>query len=110
MLHTPPLPGIVASGMAEVARLSFRGGAGELGVLAGGTGDFYMLISSGGTDGTWVVVEALPEGFGPVLLAREAYEVLHGGTLNPDGTVTFQGRQHRLRSFYDGANWTAQAI
>src|SRR4051812_21264928 len=102
VVSSPPVPTVPALLLAVAARFGYRVTArdpsgGELGVMTEGTADRHLVIASGGADGTWTVLDALAAGFGPVLISRATYAVLHGGALGTDGSVLYQGRAYRVR-------------
>jgi hypothetical protein len=112
----PPVPFIPAVLLAVVARLGYRvvardpSGA-ELGTLVDDSGaDRHLVVAHGNTDGTWTIVDVLPPGFGAHLLSRTTYDVLHGGSLTSDGSITFGGRSYHVRMWFNGAQWTAEAV
>ena len=111
----PPDPGVHALLLALAARLGFRittrdPNGTELGIFVEGTADRYLVLTSGGIDGTWAILDTLPPDFGPFLLSRATYDVLHSCRLNEDGFVAFEGKSYRVRMAFTGAHWTAKAI
>src|SRR5262245_33392909 len=105
----PPTPYAPAALLAAAARLGFiikvrdQGGdtSKDLGVFADGTTEQALVVASGGIDGTWTLCSSLPAGFGPVLVYRAAFDVLHDGELNADGSISYEGQRYRVQSFFD---------
>lgn len=86
-----------------------------LGCFFQGNTQQYLIVTSGGTDGTWAAASPLPAGFGEVLIFGAGIPVqtpgvMQGGTANADGSVSIAGFTFRITLRYDGANWTAVAI
>jgi hypothetical protein len=113
----PPFPLLPATLLAAAAKLGWRAvtrapSGVELGTLTGASADRHLVIKSGGPDGVWELVDAIPPGFPPWphLVARATYDILRGGTANDDHTITFEHRRYRLRVWYDGQNLTAEAV
>jgi hypothetical protein len=117
-MSDPPTPMTPAVLLAAAARFGFvvkvrdpRGvAANDLGVFLDGSAEQWLVVTSGGADGVWALLGTLPAGFGPVLIYRAAYDVLHGGATNPDGSIAYSGRSYRIQSYYDGEHWTAKAL
>lgn len=70
----------------------------------------HLTLQSGGPDGTWTLVENLPEDFGHFLLTGETFEILYKGTLMQDGTIEFGGHRYYLRAAINGGRLTAKAV
>jgi hypothetical protein len=112
----PPVPTIPSLLLAAAAKLAWHATARDpngvdLGVFTDTTGNQSFIIE-GTSPGScaWAIVATLPAGFGPFLMSESTYNVLHGGTLNTDGSIAYGGRSYRVRSFWDGAEWTAAAV
>jgi hypothetical protein len=115
MRITPPYPGFSPLLLASAAKLSLllisRDTSGELGVMVDENGALqHLTVQSGGRDGTWALVDILPEDCGHFLLTRETFEILHKGTLNEDGTIDFDGHRYHLRAAINGGRLMAKAI
>jgi hypothetical protein len=97
--------------LATAAALSFRATARDrcgstLGVLVNASGaQQHLMITA---DGAWALSTALPAGLKPVLLYESAANVLRGGDLNPDGSISYQGASYEIESSFDGDCWTAK--
>lgn len=115
MRVTPPNPGFSPRLLAAAANLSFlptlRDASGEFGAIVDKHGTIqHLTLQSGGPDGTWTLVENLPEDFGHFLLTRETFEILYKGTLMQDGTIEFGGLRYYLRAAINGGRLTAKAV
>jgi hypothetical protein len=115
MRVTPPYPGIAPELLAAAAKLRFlvtsHEASGEFGVMVDESGALqHLTIQSGGQDGTWVLVDTLPEDFGHFLLTRETFAILQGGTLTEEGDIVFDGQTYRLRAAINGGRLTAKPI
>src|SRR4051812_16610767 len=97
--------------LASAAVLSFRAttrdrSGSTLGVLVDASGaQQYLAIAA---DGAWTLSGALPVGQKNVLLYESAANVLRGGTLSPDGSISYQGGSYLIESSFDGNGWTAK--
>jgi hypothetical protein len=107
--HTP------AALLATAGHLTFRAtkrdrGGSTLGVLVDATGtQQHLAIASEGIEHTWTLSSALPPGgIKPVLLYESAANVLRGGNLNADGSISYQGGSYMIESTPDGNGWTAK--
>jgi hypothetical protein len=97
--------------LAAAAMLSFRATARDrsgstLGVLVDPAGAQQHLAIA--ADGSWALANALPAGLKPVLVYESAANVLRGGSLNPDGSISYQGGSYEIESSFDGKGWTAK--
>jgi hypothetical protein len=106
-----PKPLTPAPFLASAAVLSFRAttrdrSGSTLGVLVDATGAQQFLAIA--ADGAWTLSGALPVGQKPVLLYESAANVLRGGSLNPDGSIAYQGGSYQIESLFDGRGWTAK--
>jgi hypothetical protein len=70
----------------------------------------HLTVLSGGQDGTWVLVDTLPEDFGHFLLTPETFALLQGGALTLEGAIAFKGETYQLRAAINGGRLTAKAI
>ncbi len=97
--------------LAAAAVLSFRPTSRDrsgstLGVLVDAAAQKHLSIAA---DGVWTLSAALPpKGLKPVLLYESAANVLRGGDLNPDGSISYQGASYVIESSFDGTGWTAK--
>lgn len=100
-----------ASLLATAAVLRFRAttrdrSGSTLGMLVNASGvQQYLVIAA---DGAWTLSGALPAGQKPVLLYESAANVLRGGKLNIDGSISYQGDSYLIESWFDGRDWTAK--
>jgi hypothetical protein len=116
VMNTTPAPTrrtplTTASVLAAAAVLTFRATARDrsgstLGVLVDATGAQQHLLMA--ADGAWSLSGALPFGQASVLLYESAANVLRGGSLNPDGSIAYQGGSYVIESSFDGKSWTAK--
>jgi len=104
----PMTPALV---LATAAALSFRAtGRDKSGSTVG------VLVDTSGTpqhlavdaEGAWTLSGALPVGQKPVLLYESAANVMRGGHLSPDGSISYQGGSYVIESSFDGNAWTAK--
>ncbi len=97
--------------LATAAVLNFRPTSRDrsgstLGVLVDAGAQKHLAIAA---DGVWTLSAALPpKGLKPVLLYESAANVLRGGDLNADGSISYQGASYVIESSFDGAGWTAK--
>jgi len=111
----PPLPGVPALLLALAARLGFRvttreSDGTEFGMFVDGAAERYLVVTSGGIDGTWAILDALPPDFGPFLLSRATYDILRLGRQNKDGSIAWNGRSYRVQMSFAGTYWKAREI
>ena len=97
--------------LATAARLSFRAttrdrSGSTLGLLVDPSGAQQHLAIA--PDGGWTLSSAVPAGLKPVLLYESAANVLRGGSLDPDGSISYQGGSYQIESSFDGKGWTAK--
>ena len=97
--------------LAAAAALSFRAttrdrSGSTLGVLVDPAGAQQHLAIA--ADGSWTLANTLPAGLKPVLVYESAANVLRGGSLNPDGSISYQGASYEIESSFDGKGWTAK--
>lgn len=112
-----PHPGMPPAVLAVLATLIFRvttrdptTGAAE-GVFVDANGnEHFLIVTSGGVDGTWALASPLPAGFGPVLVYTTTATILQEGTATDDGSVCYQGNTYRIASHFNGSHWTAHAV
>ncbi len=108
----PKVTSVTPSLLLAAAVLGFRAtgrdrSGSTLGVLVDTSGAQQHLAAS--ADGAWALVSgALPLGHKPVLLYESAANVLRGGNLNPDGSISYQGGSYVIESTFDGKSWTAK--
>jgi hypothetical protein len=106
-----PLPS--APLLATAATLQFRATSRDrsgstLGVLVNAAGiQQYLAIAEGGPDGTWALSGA-PAGTKPLLVYESAANVLRGGHLDPDGSISFHGGSYVIEAAFDGEIWAAK--
>jgi len=84
-----------------------------LGFIANAAGaEQYLLPASDGTVGgvTWTTYGSLPSGFVRHYLSQSTFNVIHGGTLNGDGSIAYGGTNYRVRSYFDGTYAEARAV
>jgi len=111
---TPQKPLNSAGLLAAAALLQFRATSRDrsgstIGVLVDASGaQQHLVITSDGADGTWALSSALPRGLRPILLYESAANVLRGGNLSADGSISYQGALYMLESTFDGNIWTAK--
>lgn len=96
--------------LTTAASLVFRATARDrsgstLGVLVDAGAHQHLAITA---EGAWTVSSTLPAGLKPVLLYESAANVLRGGELNPDGTISYQGSSYVIEPRFDGSTWTAK--
>ena len=108
MTAAPRTPAAV---LAAAAALGFRATARDrsgstLGVLVDTSGAQQHLAIA--ADGAWALSGSLPVGQRPILLYESAANVLRGGSLNPDGSISYQGESYVIESSFDGTGWTAK--
>jgi hypothetical protein len=114
IMPTPGKPLTSAPLLNAAAVLLFRAttrdkSGATLGVLVNAAGaPQHLAIAEGGADGTWTLSSTLPAGQKPVLLNESAANLLRGGGLDADGTISFQGGSYVIESLFDGKNWTAK--
>jgi hypothetical protein len=110
----PLIPALL---LTTASHLNFRATARDrsgstLGVLVDESGaQQHLLITSDGADGadgTWTLSSALPRGLKPFLLYESTANVLRGGNLNADGSISYQGDLYSIESSFDGNSWTAK--
>lgn len=100
--------------LAAAASLNFRATARDrsgftLGVLVDASGaPQHLAITAGEADGTWTLSSALPRGLKPILLYESAANVLRGGRLSDDGSISYQGDSYVIESSFDGDAWIAK--
>ncbi|WP_437761520.1 hypothetical protein ACSRUE_44330 [Sorangium sp. KYC3313] len=100
--------------LATAAHLHFRATARDrsgstLGVLINTSGARqHLVIESGGAEGTWTLSSAAPAGHASFLLYESAANVLRGGDLSEDGSISYQGALYTIESSLDGNTRTAK--
>jgi hypothetical protein len=107
-IHQTPLTS--AQLLAAAALLSFRAttrdrSGSTLGVLINASGAQQHLVV---TSGTWTLSSVPPAGLTPFLLYESAANVLRGGNLSADGSISYQGGSYTIESSFDGNAWTAK--
>jgi hypothetical protein len=115
MRVTPPNPRFSPPLLDAAAKLGFmvtsRDASGEFGVMVDERGAIqHLTVQSGGPDGTWALVDTLPEDFGHFLITRETFAILQGGTLTKEGAIAFEGETYQLRATINGGRLTAKPI
>ena len=106
-----PKPLASALFLATAAVLSFRATARDrsgstLGVLVDASGARQYLTV--GANGAWALSSAKPTDQEAVLLYESAANVLRGGTLNADGSISYQGGSYMIESSFDQRSRTAK--
>jgi hypothetical protein len=98
--------GLLATAAALAFRATSRSPCGStLGVLVDASTGRHLAITTGGA---WTLSRSKPMGLEPVLLYESAANVLRGGTLSPDGSISYQGGSYEIESSFDGHGWTAK--
>ena len=97
--------------LAAAARLGFRAIARDrcgstLGVLVDAAGTAQHLAIS--ADGAWMLSSAPPAGRRSFLLYESAANVLRGGHLDADGSISYAGGSYALEMSSDGDTRTAK--
>jgi hypothetical protein len=110
-MSDPPTPVIPAYLLAVLMRLQWRFATTDpsglaLGTLYDGARAHHFVPTAGG----WAVMDELAPGLGPFLLCAHTFAVLSRGTLNPDGSMSYEGRTFRVHQWFTGANWSARAV
>lgn len=111
---TPTMPITSAELLAAASHLTFRArkrdrSGSTLGVLVDATGaEQHLVIAPGGDDRSWALASALTPGTKSFLLYESAANVLRGGNLGDDGSITYQGGSYTIESADDGTNRTAK--
>ena len=77
-----------------------------LGVLVDASGAPQHLTLT--ADGSFALSREPPHGQKRVLLYESAANVLRGGDLSPDGSISYQGSSYRIEPSFDGKDWTAR--
>lgn len=94
--------------LAAASLLSFRATSRDrsgstLGVLVDASGvQQHLLLASAGADEVWTLSSAVPAGRRAALLYESAANVLRGGDLNADGSISYQGGSYVIESSFDG--------
>ncbi|MGK4001381.1 hypothetical protein WMF31_02065 [Sorangium sp. So ce1036] len=113
-MPTPQKPVTSAHLLATAAHLNFRAtcrdrSGSTLGVLVDASGaQQHLMIASGGAEGTWTLSSELPVGVAPFLLYESAANVLRGGSLSEDGSISYYGALYTIESWFDGATRAAK--
>ena len=98
--------GLLATAAALAFRATKRSPSGStLGVLVDSSTGQHLAITA---DGAWTLSRSKPMGLEPVLLYESAANVLRGGSLSPDGSISYQGGSYEIESSFDGRAWTAK--
>jgi hypothetical protein len=63
---------------------------------------------AGGAEGTWTPSSAVPTGHSSFLLYESAANVLRGGNMSEDGSISYQGALYTIESSLDGNTRTAK--
>ncbi|WP_437781785.1 hypothetical protein [Sorangium sp. So ce1097] len=114
MMNIPQKPVASALLLATAAPLTFRATSRDrsgstLGVLVDASGaQQHLVIESAGAEGTWTLAGALPFGRASYLLYESAANVLRGGNLSDDGSISYQGALYTIESSLDGSTRTAK--
>ncbi|WP_437962955.1 hypothetical protein WME76_47985 (plasmid) [Sorangium sp. So ce119] len=112
-MSIPQKPIASALLLATAALLTFRATSRDrsgstLGVLVDATGaPQHLVIESAGAEGTWTLASA-PSGRASYLLYESAANVLRGGNLSDDGSISFHGALYSIESSLDGNTRTAK--
>ncbi len=113
-MHVPQKPVTSAPFLAVASHLNFRATSRDrsgsaLGVLVDTAGALHhLVIAAGSAEGTWTLTSALPVGIAPILLYESAANVLRGGKLSEDGSISYQGALYTIESSLDGNTRTAK--
>ena len=108
----PPVKTKIAAPLLATAHvLQFRATARDrsgstLGMLVDASGAPQHLLLS--ADGDFSLTREPPHGQKPVLLYESAANVLRGGDLSPDGSISYQGGSYRIEPLFNGKDWTAK--
>jgi len=108
----PVVTAVSAALLLAAAVLAFRAtgrdrSGSTLGVLVDTSGTPQHLTV--GPDGGWTFVPGvLPFGKKSVQLYESAANVLRGGALSPDGSISYQGGSYLIESTFDGKTYTAK--
>jgi len=107
----PDKPTTGAALLAAAARLDFRATARDrsgstLGVLVDAAGAAQHLAIS--PDGAWTLSSAPPAGRRSFLLYESAANVLRGGQLDADGSISYAGGSYALEAISDGDTGAAK--
>mgnify|MGYP001026624747 CR=1 FL=1 len=100
--------------LATASLLKFRAmsrdrSGSTLGVLINASGaQQHLVLTSDDEGGTWALESALPGRRRQFLLYESAANVLCGGDLNADGSISYQGELYMIESSFDGNVWTAK--
>ena len=116
-MSTPPNPLTPAVLLAVAARLGWlridRNPQGlELGAFVDDAGRRRDLVVSGTSPGTveWQLTDTVPAGLAPILATRITFDVLHGGALLETGEILYKDAKYRVRLWFDGSQFTADAF
>lgn len=97
---------LLATAAALVFRATTRSPSGSrLGVLVDAATGQHLAITA---DGAWTLSHSKPKGLDPVILYESAANVLRGGSLSPDGSISYQEGSYEIESSFDGRAWTAK--
>jgi hypothetical protein len=92
----PPRPGLTAILLTVAAKFGYRvttrDTTSELGCFLNGTEPCALVMV--GSPVTWALVDTPPRDCPPYLVSRSTYEILHEGTLNPDGSIAYRGQSY----------------
>jgi hypothetical protein len=77
-----------------------------LGVLVDAAGAQQHLTIS--ADGGFALSPEPPHGQKAALLYESAANVLRGGALSPDGSISYEGGSYRIEPSFNGKEWTAK--
>ncbi len=105
---TPVTDSLLRAASVLAFRATGRDRSGStLGVLVDTSGAQQHLAAA--ADGVRILVSGtMPMGHKPVLLYESAANVLRGSSLNPDGSLSYQGGSYLIDSTFDGKSWTAK--
>jgi hypothetical protein len=114
-MFTPPQPLTPAVLLAAAAKMGWivLDSQASLGTFSDSSArSHHLILVSGSAPGSveWAIVDVLPTGFAPLLFSRETYEVMHGGTLRDDGSISYEGHAYHVRFWYDGSRFIAEAV
>jgi hypothetical protein len=108
----PPVKSVIpAPLLATASALHFRATARDrsgstLGVLVDASGAPQHLTMT--AEGSFILSREPPPGQKRVLLYESAANVLRGGDLTPDGSISYQGASYRIEPSFNGKEWTAK--
>lgn len=113
-MSTPQTHFASARLLTAAALLNFRATSRDrsgstLGVLVSASGaQQHLVLTPDGDGSAWALNDVLSNGLRPFLLYESAANVLRGGELSADGSISYQGASYMIESSFDGSVWTAK--